>query len=252
MRIKTLSPFIVDKNKLSGCIENFSTTGAIVCDGKRNIIKVFEIDTSAINIKFFKVPVLVNKLIYRYFRRSKARRSFDYASVLLEMGIATPKPIAYVEFFSVLGLEKSYYVSEHFYSDLTFDDLVENINYPDRENIIRQFTKFTFDLHEKGIKFRDHSATNTLIKKVAEGQYQFLLVDLNRMKFDVIMRFDRRMNNFCRLTQKEEILVIMSNEYSKLYSAHSEIEIFKQMCFFNKKYYLKLENKRRLKKLIRL
>lgn len=162
------------------------------------------------------------------------------------------KPIAYVEFFSFLGLEKSYYISEHFYSDLTFDDLIENVNYPDRDTIISQFTKFTFDLHEKGIEFRDHSATNTLIKKVANGQYQFLLVDLNRMKFDVVMGFNRRMNNFCRLTQKEEIVFAMSSKYAKLYTARTENEIFERMWFFNKKYYMKLNIKKRMKKLVEL
>jgi len=250
MRIKILPLFSIDEKNLASCIENFNTTGAVVCNGKRNLIKVFDLNKSSINIKSFKVPVLVNKVIYKYFRKSKARRSFDYATVLLNSGIDTPKPIAYVESYSFIGLENSYYVSEHFNSDLTFDDLVENVNYPERDTIIRQFTKFTFNLHEKGIEFRDHSATNTLIKKVTDGQYQFLLVDLNRMKFDVNMGFDRRMYNFCRLTDKEEIVATMSNEYSKLYSGHNEVEIFERMWLLNKKYYLKLRNKRRIKKIL--
>jgi hypothetical protein len=40
---------------------------------------------------------------------------------------------------------------------IDFRELVEVPDYPDHENILRQFTKFTFNLHEKGIEFLDHS-----------------------------------------------------------------------------------------------
>jgi hypothetical protein len=32
-------------------------------------------------------------------------------------------------------------------------ELVEVPDYPDHENIVRQFTKFTFNLHEKELNF---------------------------------------------------------------------------------------------------
>jgi hypothetical protein len=47
----------------------------------------------------------------------------------------------------------SYYVSEHLETELTFRELVEVPDYPDHENILRQFTKFTFNLHEKELNF---------------------------------------------------------------------------------------------------
>jgi hypothetical protein len=54
---------------------------------------------------------------------------------------------------------------------LTFRELVEVPDYPDHENILRQFTKFTFNLHEKELNFR--SSGNTLIKKVSDDEYNF-------------------------------------------------------------------------------
>jgi hypothetical protein len=73
---------------------------------------------------------------------------------LLENGIGTPQPLAYYENYNSIGLRDSYYVSEHLETELTFRELVEVPDYPDHENILRQFTKFTFNLHEKELNFR--------------------------------------------------------------------------------------------------
>jgi hypothetical protein len=236
--------------ELRNYITNFSSSGKLFGDGQRNKIKLFELEGKTINIKSFKIPNLVNKIAYKYFRKSKARRSYEYANVLLKKGIGTPEPIAYFENYSWFGFKNSYYVSEHLQADLTFRELVLDPNYPDHENILRQFTKFTFDLHEKGIEFLDHSSGNTLIKKESEGKYNFYLVDLNRMNFHNDMDFNSRMKNFNRLTPKIEMLTIMSEEYAKLYNKKYD-EVFAKMCFYTNNFQLKFNRKiARKKKLL--
>ena len=220
------------KKTVSDYINNFNSSGKIFGDGKRNTIKLFDLDGNTINIKSFKIPHLINKIAYKYFRKSKARRSFEYATTLLEKGIGTPEPIAFFENYDAIGLKDSYYVSEHLECDLTFRELVEIPDYPEHENILRQFTRFSFDLHQKGIEFLDHSPGNTLIKKKDDGNYDFFLVDLNRMNFHDRMNFDLRMKNLSHLTPKKEMVEIMSNEYSKLYFAQSEVCILDKMWFF--------------------
>ena len=180
MVYKLNDTFLDKKEQLVNFIENFNTSGEIFIKGNRNTIKLFQLDNLTLNIKSFKEPNLINKIAYRYFRKSKAKRSFEYANFLLENNIGTPKPFAYFENTSALGLKDSYYVSEHLQCDLTYRELVET-DYPDAENILRQFTQFTFSMHEKGIEFLDHSPGNTLIIKRPEGKYDFYLVDLNRM-----------------------------------------------------------------------
>ena len=66
------------EEELTNSIENFNTNGTVFIVGKRNMIKLFEINNLIINIKSFKVPNFINKIIYRYFRKSKARRSFEF------------------------------------------------------------------------------------------------------------------------------------------------------------------------------
>ncbi|MBX9704727.1 MAG: Kdo domain containing protein, partial [Gammaproteobacteria bacterium] len=137
---------VFNKNEVLLLIQDFKSSGKLFGDGKRNIIKLFELDGITINIKSFKIPNLINKIAYKYFRKSKARRSFEFAALLLEKGIGTPQPIAYLENHSWIGLKDSYYVSEHLQCDLTYRELVEIPDYPDHENILRQFTRFSYNL----------------------------------------------------------------------------------------------------------
>jgi hypothetical protein len=239
--------FISKEKELKNHIENFNSSGDLFGDGKRNVIKLFDLEGVTVNIKSFKIPHLINKIAYKYFRKSKARRSYEYANRLIENGIGTPQPIAYSENFKFSGLEKSYYISEHLQTELTFRELVLQPDYPDHENILRQFTRFTFDLHQKGIEFLDHSPGNTLIKKGSEGTYHFYLVDLNRMNFHHVMDFDSRMKNFNRLTPKTEMLAVMSDEYAKLYNKKYD-EVFTKMCFYTNDFQMKFHRKMARKK----
>lgn len=238
------------EKRLLECIKYFDSEGENFIIGKRNTIKLFEVDEKIINIKSFKKPHLINKIAYKYFRKSKARRSFEYANILLEKKIGTPQPIAYFENQDIIGLNSSYYVSEHLNCDLTFRELVEIPNYPDSENILRQFTQFSFELHEKGIEFLDHSPGNTLIKKNSSGKYDFFLVDLNRMEFHRSMSFEIRMKNLCRLTPKKEMIAVMSNEYSKVSGESEELifeMIWKMTTDFQEKFYRKRQLKKKFK-----
>ncbi|KIX22395.1 Kdo domain containing protein [Flavobacterium sp. 316] len=235
------------KNKIISSIENFHTSGELFVAGKRNTIKLFEVDEAlTLNIKSFRKPILINRIIYKYFRKSKARRSYEYATVLLKNNIGTPKPIAYSENTDIIGLKDSYYVCEHIFCDLTYRELVET-NYPDGENILRQFIHFTYDMHKNGIEFKDHTPGNTLIKNNHDGTYNFYLVDLNRMNFHKEMSFELRMKNLSKITPKKEMITIMSNEYAKV-SGEEEEHIFKTMWQFTQDFQYRFHRKKRLKK----
>lgn len=237
-----------NQKDILGFIQNFKSSGELFGNGDRNKIKLFKLDGKTINIKSFKVPNLINKIAYKYFRKSKARRSFEYATILLEKGIGTPAPLAFLENFNFLGLKDSYYVSEHLVTELTYRELVEIPDFVEHDRILRQFTKFCFDLHEKGVEFLDHSPGNTLIKKIDENNYAFFLVDLNRMNFHSQMSFEQRMNNFRRLTPKKEMIAVMSNEYSKFYTEKNETEIFEKMWQATVDFQESFAKKKRLKK----
>lgn len=247
MIVFKINPLVgLSQDELHSCLFNFKSSGKDFVIGTRNSIKTFEIKGEVLNIKSFRIPNLINKIAYKYFRKSKARRSFEFANILLENNIGTPKPIAYYERFDSIGLNESYYICQHIQANLTYRELVQS-DYPDHGTILRQFTKFSFDLHEKGIEFLDHSPGNTLIKNVGEGNYDFYLVDLNRMNFHQTMSFELRMKNLSRLTPKKEMVAIMSEEYAKLYQK-PVTEVFEKMWFYTNEFQEKYYRKKRLKK----
>ncbi len=247
---KVIHPeFLPQTNEISYIIENFNSTGTLFVDGKRNKIKLFGLGERTVNVKSFKIPNIINKLVYRFFRKSKARRSYEFANILLEKGVGTPQPIAYFEHRSVFSLLDSYYMSEQLEADLTFRQLIEVPDYPDHENILRQFTRFTFGLHEKGIEFLDHTPGNTLIKKTGEGQYAFYLVDLNRMQFHSSMSFTQRIVNMAKLTPETWLLEVMCDEYAKLYGKpYEEVMALmnKHAQYFSNRFHRKRALKRKL------
>ncbi len=234
----------MDVNYIKDIVKN--NFSEVLQKGRNIIVKYKRSNGEEIVIKSFKSPNFINKIIYRFFRKSKAKRSFEYANVLMNKGIGTPMPIAYYECFDIIGLKESYYVSEHIKADLTFRELVQT-DYPDGENILRQFTRFSFEMHQKGIEFLDHSPGNTLIKNNENGKYSFYLVDLNRMKFHETIDFQTRMKNLSRLTPKREMVAIMSNEYAKV-SGENENTVFETMWKFTEEFQYRYHRKKRLKK----
>lgn len=233
------------KDFLDDCIIHFETKGEPFGNQKRNALRLFKLNSDTINIKSFKVPNIINQIAYKFFRKSKAQRSFEYAIKLKELGIGTPEPIAYYEFKTPFLFKKSYYISKQLDCDLTYRELTHDFNYPDYDNILRAFTRFTYQLHEKGIKFLDHSPGNTLIKKVAHG-YEFYLVDLNRMEFKQ-MEFEERIKNFDRLTIHKSMVEVMSDEYAKV-SGENYDDIVKLMWQFTEEFQAKHHKKQKLKK----
>jgi len=233
------------KQTIQGFIDNFSNSGKRLGEGDRNTIKLFDLGKKTINVKSFKVPNILNQIVYKFLRKSKAERSFEYANKLLSEGVGTPQPIAYFEFATPFLFKKSYYLSVHLECDLTYRELTTNFDYPDHDNILRAFTRFTFQMHEKNIHFLDHSPGNTLIKKVG-NEYKFFLVDLNRMKFKPL-DFETRIKNFSRLTIHKSMVEVMSDEYAKLY--HEDYKkVFELMWKYTEAFQKRFQRKQRMKK----
>ena len=70
------------KPAINKVIDDFDSRGELI-KGSRNTIKKINIDNLVINIKRFKIPNILNKIIYTFFRSSKANRSYNYAKKLI-------------------------------------------------------------------------------------------------------------------------------------------------------------------------
>ncbi|MDD3906668.1 MAG: tyrosine protein kinase, partial [Bacteroidales bacterium] len=63
----------------------------------RNEVKTFNIEGMALNVKSYRKPIFLNRVIYTFFRHSKARRAYENALEVISRGFETPAPIAYIE-----------------------------------------------------------------------------------------------------------------------------------------------------------
>lgn len=179
----------------------------------RNELKIIELNGIKTVVKSFKVPHLLNRIVYTYFRKSKAYKSYHNALRLEELGISTPKPIALIKFYEAGFLGESFFIAEYFEYDFTIrTPLLEPLE--DREAIFKAFAAYTYDLHQKGVWHLDYSPGNILIKRIADG-YQFSIVDINRMEFREITPL-QGCENFNKLWASDEELEIIGREYARL------------------------------------
>jgi hypothetical protein len=128
-----------------------------------------------------------------------------------------------------------------------FREVIENENFKNREELIRQFTRFTISMQDKGVEFLDHSPGNTLIRANENGSYSFYLVDLNRMNFHEKLDFNTRMKNLSKITHKKEMVVTMSNEYASI-TGENENLVFESLWKLTETFQYKYYRKKRLKK----
>lgn len=179
----------------------------------RNELKIIELDGIKTVVKSFKVPHLLNRIVYTYFRKSKAYKSYHNALRLEELGVSTPKPIALIQFYESGLLGESFFIAEYFEYDFTIrTPLLEPLE--DRDAIFTAFAAYTYGLHKRGVRHLDYSPGNILIKRTAQG-YQFSIVDINRMEFRSISALEG-CENFNKLWASDEELEIMGREYARL------------------------------------
>jgi len=211
---------------------------------KRNTVKCLEYKGQLYAVKSFKIPHLLNQIVYRFFRASKAQRSYENSLKLKALDINTPTPIAYAEFPSLLFFQESYYVSEFFDFDFEIRAVLADAQYEDRENILRGFVAFSYDLHNKGVYHSDYSPGNVIIKKLDEG-YVFSIIDVNRMKF---LLFDDalRLKNLSRFSTTKEDLHFIATEYAKL-AAMDAVFALESLTAYHEEHQKYLANKKRLK-----
>jgi len=180
----------------------------------RNELKIIELHDMKCVVKSFKVPHAINRIAYTFFREGKAKKSYINAVKLIELGVNTPEPIGIIEFFSSGLLSESYFISLYEPYDFTIREVFHH-KVEDFQEILKQFARFTYEIHQKGVWHVDYSLGNILVTKQADT-YKFSLVDINRMQFKTIHPI-QGLKNFNKFWAKDDNdLKILAKEYAKL------------------------------------
>ncbi|QDF29529.1 lipopolysaccharide kinase InaA family protein [Halarcobacter anaerophilus] len=213
----------------------------------RNELKVIEYKGIQTVVKAFKVPNFINQIVYAYFRDSKAKKSYKNAMKLSTLGINTPAPIGYIEFYKNFLFKESFFIAKKQDYAFTIREPLRNLDFQDREIIIKKFVAFTYNLHKNSVYHKDYSAGNILVIKT-DNEYDFSVVDINRMEFKPI-DLHLGLDNFAKLWLDEDSLLIIAKEYAKLAGVQEQeaIDILKS-CDKKLKDFVEFKRKIRGKK----
>ena len=231
---------------LRGFIERlpdiFESEGRTIYSG-RNLIKVMKVNGVDINVKRYGVPAFVNRVIYSFFRDHKGRRAFVYPQVLIEKGFETPSPIAYIEQRRYGLINYSYFISMQSPYQRKFYEFGD-ADIEECKDVVKAFAQYTARLHEAGILHRDYSPGNILFDKI-DGEYQFSLVDINRMSFGVV-DIRKGCANFARLWGQIPFFEYLAKEYALARGA-DEAECTHLILAYRKKFWKRFASKHRIK-----
>lgn len=194
----------------------FNEEGDVIYDA-RNQIRLFTLADAAnqpmdLVVKRFHRPAFLNRIIYTYLRTTKAQRAYDNACILLERGIATPAPVAYILCYEHGLISDSYLVTRR--AQCTRLNREFTLAYtPELEDTIRPLARFTAYMHEEGILHLDYSPGNILWDKVGDD-YRFEVIDINRLRIGPVS-LREGCHSLRRLCARRSFFVTFADEYAR-------------------------------------
>ncbi|MGQ1947678.1 lipopolysaccharide kinase InaA family protein [Geofilum sp. OHC36d9] len=206
--------FIDLKNYITDIGNTFQKEGKTIYH-IRNEIKIIDHKELKLCVKSFGSPNLFNQLMYAYFRKSKAHRSFDNAIKLNSLHINTPQPVAWIEYRDKKGLIKqSYYLSLYQPHNFTMTTAFR-LNGAQQNELIRQFAIYVYEkLHKNGVLHKDLNVGNILVIQTSQN-YSFSLVDINRMTFKRRITPRQGLSNLRRMGGNAIEMSMLASYYSE-------------------------------------
>jgi tRNA A-37 threonylcarbamoyl transferase component Bud32 len=188
-------PFLqkVDIDKFVREIDDLMQSGQILKNGNTCFVSRISVGGKEVVVKRYNHKGIIHSLRHTI-KRSRARRSWLHAHRLEMLGIATPKPLAYIEERRGLLVWKSYILTEHVEGQ-KFCDLVEerNVTEGERSTAIDQVREMLERLAKYRITHGDLKHSNILVTDKGP-----VLTDVDGMKV-------HRLSHTCRLRYKRDL-----------------------------------------------
>ncbi len=182
----------------------FSSEGVTIYSG-RNIVKSFTFAGQEFIVKKFK-PCNIFRSCGYLFKGSKAKRAYNFGYRILDAGIDTPKPVAYIELKSGPFVRNAYFISLPNHTQ----DLIPLLRRPDFDtSLVKQLAQFVAELHRKGIFHGDMNLSNILW----DGN-RFTLIDTNRTRFIEHPTRNQILKNIIRLSHRRDLLRAILSAYA--------------------------------------
>jgi hypothetical protein len=192
----------------------FELEGIYIYGGRRNLIKSFVAPQGPeLNVKRYQKPYGPNLLVYSWgLRKPKGQRAYSYAGILLDKGISTPEPVAYIEEREHGLLQDSYFVSVQCpYPHRLYE--MGNAPAEAYEPMAEALAQYTAQMHDKEVLHLDFSPGNILWEKDDSGYY-FTIVDINRMYFGKVS-LQQGCTSFARLWGPKRFIQLLARQYAE-------------------------------------
>lgn len=149
-------------------------------DGRNFVARVSTGGKSFVVKQYREVPFW-KRMLYSSLLKSKAQQAYEKANYLLEHGIETAPPVAYIVVRRTGFYHTSYFVSEYlpYIPGRRMWHLIKVRR--EHEKILTGYMNFKRLLTEKGIDITDADPNNTLVYKRGD-EYHFAQIDINRIK----------------------------------------------------------------------
>lgn len=192
----------------------------------RNAIRQYELGDDSVVVKQFTLPIAFNRFVYRWLRKSKAQRSYEYAMQLRALGVGSPEPLGFCDTGSLWQVGYCYYASRTSKLRYNYHEAV-NGKQPDEDKFLRTLAKTVARMHEGGFWHKDLSGNNILWDRVDEGgnpldatasaqdDYKIAieLIDLNRMRLGKVS-LELGCANFQRIGMSEKQQMLVAETYA--------------------------------------
>lgn len=192
--------------------ERFQRNEGTLIHNGRNQLRTIEFEGTRYVVKSFKRPHFINQCVYGIFRPSKAKRSFDHAMLMLNIGVGTPHPVGYINIRNGLLFDKSFYVCLESECEHVYQELFER-KFDYEEEVLRAIGHLTALLHNNGLAHKDYGRGNILFKKTENG-VKLDLVDLNRLAVGPL-NIEAGCKNLERLPATPQMHRWLAEEYAK-------------------------------------
>lgn len=191
----------------------FDTEGKTIYAG-RNMVKSFTGNYGEWIVKRYKKPNFIQRVVYTFFRKSKALRAYLFAGRLGELGIDTPEGVAVVECNKCGLFHTGYFISTACHDASLYAPLVAAVQFD--KSAASALAAFLVTMHEKGFLHGDLNLSNILYRISDIGTYHFTVIDTNRSVFKSDVTPEECLENLKRVTHRRDLLQYIVRKYAAL------------------------------------
>lgn len=148
-------------------------------------------------VKEFRSGVV--SMLKSAFLPGKARKSWLGGMALLDKGVETPRPIAYLERRKGPFAARSFYLAERVSGVEEIRFLFRQLPEKELRGLLVSLSRQLAHCHREGVLHCDLSDGNVLVRRERSGEYVFYFLDTNRIRAKRKLCLGARVKNLIRL-----------------------------------------------------